>query len=607
MNKKLIKAILISIIISMTFTFEINCFIFPIDLVIFNSYNSILSLLIFLFSFYIFYRKDINTKKVKKVCSLLIAILLLIGEVYGKYHTYSIITTNILTFLISILKIGGYYYLLIMLFYLIDYYLVNINKIRNYKIHNKYVEKFLIVFDKYPFKTSFITIFIFWSIYLIAFYPGVLSPDPYYQLMQYFNVPNKYIDWVIQANPHVFMTTHHPVFHTYLLGFCVSVGRFLINDNFGFFIYTFIQSVFYIGVLSYTISFLKKHQVNRIYRFIILLIYLIVPSYGFYTVSMVKDVFYTGFIILYILFVFDILCDSKKRINTKELIFFIVVMLGACLFRHNGIIIVGITSIVLIFYNKTNRKLLLSGFIIFLGIFFSFNNILVPSLGVSQGSSREMFSVMFQQTARYVKYYGDSIDTNDRKVIDKVLGYNDLKDRYNEELADPVKNCFNKNATEEDLEKYIHVWIKEGITHPGVYIDSFINNTYGYYYPNKHKWYIYANNYKKDEVNKVFSHSFNNLEILRGILVGYGNIFPYIPGIGLFVNIGFNTILLFIMSCYLFSKKNKKYFIVLLPLYLSLLICLLSPANTYFRYSMPYIFIMPALLCLLRDRLIRDK
>ena len=84
-NFLIIVYILISIIISMTFTFEINCFIFPIDLVIFNSYNSILSLLIFLFSFYIFYRKDINTKKVKKVCSLLIAILLLIGEVYGKY------------------------------------------------------------------------------------------------------------------------------------------------------------------------------------------------------------------------------------------------------------------------------------------------------------------------------------------------------------------------------------------------------------------------------------------------------------------------------------------------------------------------------------------
>ena len=117
MNTKLLKVIFISVLISMTFTFEIHYFVLPIDLVEFNYFNSILSLLIFLFSFYILYRKDINTKKVKKVCSLLIAILLLIGEVYGKYHTYSIITTNILTFLISILKIGGYYYLLIMLYH----------------------------------------------------------------------------------------------------------------------------------------------------------------------------------------------------------------------------------------------------------------------------------------------------------------------------------------------------------------------------------------------------------------------------------------------------------------------------------------------------------
>ena len=607
MNTKLLKAIFISVLISMTFTFEIHYFVLPIDLVEFNYFNSILSLLIFLFCFYIFYRKNININKTKKISSFIIALLLVIGEIYSKYHTYSIITTNVLTFLISILKLSGYYFLLIMLYYLIDYYLTNIKKVRNYHIHNKYTEKYINYFDKHPFKTSFITIFIFWSVYLIAFYPGVLSPDPYYQLMQYFNVPNKYVDWVIQANPHIFMTTHHPVFHTYLLGFCVSIGRFLINDNFGFFIYTFIQTVFYVGVLSYTIYFLKKHKVNRIYRFFLLLIYIIVPSFGFYTVSLVKDVFYTGFIILFILFVYDIICDKDKNLNIKDIIIFVIIMLGACLFRHNGIIIVGITSIVLIIYNKINRKSLISGLIIFGIIFYSFNNILVPSLGISQGSSREMYSVMFQQTARYVKYYGNELDKNDKLVIDKVLGYNDLKYRYNEELADPVKNCYNKNVTKKDFNNYLNTWYKGLKKHPGVYIDSFINNTYGYVYPNKHNWYIYSNNYKKHEKNQVFEHSFNSLEILRGILVGYGNIFPYIPGVGLFVNIGFNTILLIIMTSYLITKRNKKYLIVLLPLYLSLGICLLSPANTYFRYSMPYIFIIPTLLCLLRDRLIRDN
>ena len=603
MNKKLLKTIIISLIISMTFIFNIHYFVLPIDFAVFRRVNVILGTLVFIFSFYFYYNNDISINKIKKIVSFIIGIILLVGEVYNGYHTYSIITCNIITFLVSILKIFGYYYLVVLLYYFIDYYLNNIKKVRHFKINNKYLNKFINYFDKYPFRCSFITIFIVFSIYLIAFYPGVLSPDPYFQLRQYFNVPNKYIDWVIQRDPNVFMSTHHPVFHTYLLGFCVSIGRFLINDNFGFFIYTFIQTIFYISVLSYTIYFLKKHKVNKIYRFIILLIYLIVPCYGFYTVSLVKDVYYTGFIILYVLFIYDLINNNSKILKLKDIIIFIIIMLGACLFRHNGIIVVGITTFMVILYCKRNRIQLISSFLVFGILLFSFNNILVPSLGISKGSSREMFSVLFQQTARYTKLYHNELSKSDKIKIDKVIGYKDLGKRYNEELADPVKNGFNKYTTDEDFINYLKVWENGLEKHPGVYIDSFINNTYGYFYPNKHNWYLYSNNFIKEDDEVIYNHSFNRLSILRGILVGYGNSFPFIPLIGLLVNIGFNTLLLIILGSYLISRKNIKYIIVLVPLFLSLGICLLSPANTYFRYAMPYIFTLPVLICLLRDKM----
>ena len=76
---------------------------------------------------------------------------------------------------------------------------------------------------------------------------------------------------------------------------------------------------------------------------------------------------------------------------------------------------------------------------------------------------------------------------------------------------------------------------------------------------------------------------------------------------GLISNIGFNTWMLLIMGVYLITFKKKEYLIVLMPLYVSVLICIASPANTYFRYAMPYIFSNCALIPLLLNSIAKNK
>ena len=74
----------------------------------------------------------------------------------------------------------------------------------------------------------------------------------------------------------------------------------------------------------------------------------------------------------------------------------------------------------------------------------------------------------------------------------------------------------------------------------------------------------------------------------------YGNVFRSIPGIGLISNIGFNTCVIIIYGVYLIRNKyNRKYLITLMPHFITILFCLVSPVNNYFRYAMPYIFAMP--------------
>ena len=51
-----------------------------------------------------------------------------------------------------------------------------------------------------------------------------------------------------------------------------------------------------------------------------------------------------------------------------------------------------------------------------------------------------MFSLPFQQTARYVKNTGDEISEEEREIIAKVLDYDSLAEIYEPMTADPVKN-----------------------------------------------------------------------------------------------------------------------------------------------------------------------
>jgi hypothetical protein len=135
-------------------------------------------------------------------------------------------------------------------------------------------------------------------------------------------------------------------------------------------------------------------------------------------------------------------------------------MLLMCLFRNNGIYVCLLTLPILLIINKQNR---LKIFILLLSLFGSmqiFNKVIIPALGVSDGSIREALSIPFQQTARLVKYNEGIIQDKDKEIIDKVLVYETLGDRYDPNLSDPVKNKYNPNATKEDLFNYLKVWFK---------------------------------------------------------------------------------------------------------------------------------------------------
>ena len=540
--------------------------------------------------------KSIELSKSKIIFIILLDIFLLISNAFINTGNLSYLYKNIWLILYNLIRFIAIY---IVIKRSIIYFE---NFIKNHKFNLK-ENKITKLFFRHPFLFSFIIILICWSIYVIAFYPIILSPDPSFQIKQFFNVRTKYADYAILLDNNVFLTNHHPVFHTMILGYSLKLGRFLLNDNFGLFIYSLTQLLFLAFTLSLTIKYLNENNVNKKIVFSVLLLYCFVPMFSLYAMSGVKDTYYTCFIILYVMKLDKIVRSKQKKLSYKEMIQLLLIMFAVCLFRNNGIYVLVLSFPLLLIYAKKYFQTLLVIFIGVLAFYGTYTKVLLPSLKITDGSIRETLSIPFQQTARYVKYYDKDLSKNDIKVIDKVLGYDTLKKRYNPTISDPVKNEFNKYTTKNELLAYLKVWFKCFFKHPLVYIEATLNNIYGYFSPQSTNWYIYYKYDTRITEDNLVNYHYNNLSLLRLILSSFAQGFPYIPLIGLISNIGFNTWLLLGLTTYSIFKKKKEYLIVLSPLLISLLICVASPVNTYFRYAMPFIFIMPFIFTLIVTRL----
>ena len=193
--------------------------------------------------------KDLSIHK--NVLVVLFSIFMILGEVIDTAHTIGYFF-KVDWFLLTIIKMMGYICIFTNVLKLVDY---EIHKKRDFKgkLPN-IIKRYETALVNHPFRTSFISIFLVISIFMIAFYPIVLSPDPSYQIKMYFNVPTKYIGWVIQRDPNVFMTNHHPILQTFLLGWAIDIGRYILDDNFGLFLYTLTQSLIYASCLALLIA-----------------------------------------------------------------------------------------------------------------------------------------------------------------------------------------------------------------------------------------------------------------------------------------------------------------------------------------------------------------
>ena len=541
------------------------------------------SMLAIMFYFYYSKYNNLERKKSFSILSFIFTIFLIIGYSIKTCGSLKLIFDDWQYLVITPIKYIGLYTLINITLNVIYQYIgmIKIKKLKENKI--------ISLFKRNPFLFSIITLGIIYGIYLIIYYPGVVGYDPSYQIKEVLGIPNFYSESAgIMGNN--LLTAYNPLLHTLLIGYLFKLGLLLGNVNFGIFIYTLIQVCFMIFTLSYSIKFLHQEKVPILILMIILLIYIFVPIFPFYALSAFKDTYFALFMVLYIIELCKLI---KYDYHKKDIFRLIIITLGVLLFRLNGIITI-ILSLPFFLILKRNKKPILITLVSVILVFGLYNG-LISIFNITPTSKREVLSIPFQQTARLVIEKEDIIDNMDKVLINQVIDYNSIKEKYNPELSDPIKNTFKNDATNENLINYFKVWSKYLIKEPRLYLEATLNNIYGYIYPNAQNWYFYHMKY--DVLNEVgYDYHYNNLNILRDITHGYGEAFNHIPVLNLITNIGMMTWIYLYLIAYLIECKNKKFILLLLPALSIILACILGPVNTYYRYVIPYSFSLPIIL-----------
>lgn len=463
--------------------------------------------------------------------------------------------------------------------------------------------------SRYPFRISFLTLFIAYIPYIIVSYPALLMPDPTYQILDTYPdlgyISIKYLEGHLLSDQ-VYLNTHHSIVHTLLLRAFIEVGTVIFHSfNIGLFLSAMAQFLFVISAVSYGIRILvTKTPVPDKYAPFVILYYIISPSIQNYMFLLTKDVIYVAFVLYFILFLYLVITESERR----HCIMLVISGLGMVMFRNDGKYVLIIALSVLALLCRRQRKFMLkylAGVVVFNLLFF---RVLLPMCHVTPGSIREALSVPIQQTARYIIEHGEDVTVEERAAIDAVLDYNRLITFYNPNLSDNTKATYNEDSTLADLLRYFKIWFQMLLKHPDSYIQAYINNYYYYLYPGP----ILFNDscFQPSErcmnlLNEVMEpigadfHYPSSLNTARIRYELFREDYMYVPPVILLMYSPTYTWILMLLLLYGIYKKIPRSISLLVVPALVVCMCMVSPCNGfYFRYLYPVVFVFPILIAL---------
>lgn len=550
--------------------------------------------------YYGFWRKrGAEPVRYSRLLSLFLSVMYTGGVGFSYNNTLSVLFNSSIRLLKTAVLVPGMYFL----------YLTAINAFylllcsdADIKIKDN---RLVLFYRRHPFGLVWAVIMGCWLVHILLRYPGTMSYDNWDQLSYYFG--------------YFAYTTAQPVFHTWLFGSFIKIGLWMGSANAGLFLFVVFQSLIMSGVLARSLLLMRRWGTAVWLRVLAMAVYCIAPYYAGYASFPIKDFLYTAFFVLFVLYLMEWADEPEMfRVWNRGMAGWAAAVSAMMLCRNNGVYVYIPVALFLLLRQLRKdgvKKILVPAICLLLpfGIAKGTVGAISYVYQVEKDSPKEMFSLPFQQTARYVRDYGDEVTDEEREAISKVLDYGALPERYLELTADPVKTTYHAQTADE-LVDYFKVWFGQFWKHPLCYVEATWNQNY----------YVFAPNidnivYNKDcDVGKEIVRDTGLLEQVRlevpewmhgicAVMVSYYSLLTRMPVLGMFNNVAFYIILLFFICIFMLKDKCRREWLVMLPLLLSFLIILAAPQiQNQPRYAFPIVYTMPAVTAFYKWRRARE-
>lgn len=516
-------------------------------------------------------RKDEKIDRGFLLFSLALSVILVASISFKKFNSADFMFANSYQLMVSCFCVIGIWIVLYGVLRCI-YHLFNRNLMAGIKKEKTGFPAFL---DRHFLMVGFIIIFLGWLPWIVMNYPGSDCPDSILQLKEFFGEES----WAVG----------HPPLSTIIMGILFSLGRMVVDANFGFFLYCLMQTC--AGALIFSLSMKKLKDLGIPVKWCIVGIawFAFTPFWGTYAQWLEKDLFYTEIALLQTVCMLEILV--RKECGRREAVFLALSSLGAVFLRNNGIYAV-LPALVLLAvrFRGISRKRVAAVSLTVLVAYVGVMKGLYPALGVQGASVVEPLSIPFQQTARYVCEYPDEVTEQEREILEKTFHYDALFN-YNPVISDPIKN----NCKGVGMNEYFGIWFRMFFKHPGTYVAAFINKSYGYLAPvsqNIEAW-IQLEHYdymKNLGITHVFPLNLSN------ILVMVWNMSMTFPLVKYLCTPGIYTWIVAILGMLLVKHRKSGALILFVPAFMNILVCLASPLAGAIRYELPTVASVPLLI-----------
>ena len=437
------------------------------------------------------------------------------------------------------------------------------------------------------------------ALYTIAYYPGVSFWDGQRQLNEIFGLQP--------------LTNHHPILSTAIIGACQWVGRTLVDDNFGMFLYNMLVTGFSIVVFRKVARLQFDVRAPRWLVIATGCFFAFLPIIRLYSLTICKDTSYAICLLWLVVLLYKLYLARVRqedlRLGRSFAAQMVVCLVLLCLLRNDGTYVVLFTLVGVLVFCLMQRDRRAAGLTAGLAagvvaLHLAMGVLVLPALGVKAGNPGEALSVPIQQVALTLQSYPDDVTEQERQTIQRCFGISpeEMASHYDPNISDPVKNYFLSDETTGTTGEFLGTWAAMLRRHPVTFVKAYVNGYWGYFYPAA---FGDEPGFTTFEPNKTINtgyfdhHHLDATAPLRGWLDGAADYVRATPIASLLYCPGFYLWTLAFCIAAALMRRRYSSLVMLLPLVATAGIVCLSPVNCRIRYVLPLVLCLPVMVTLL--------